>query len=294
MDAFNILVEQAAEMAAGFVEMLPQIAIALFVLLLTWGASVLVQSSARGITSRAGLRHRVRELVARISGVLVWACGSLIALAVVLPGVESGGFLAAAGLVSIAVAYIFHDIFENFMAGVMIMSRKKMRIGDLIQFGDMEARVEQITARETYLRELSNELVIVPNTLLFNDAVEIVTDAGRRRHEITVRVERGTNLEMTRDTIERAVTSIEQVDSTRPVEVFACDLSDGSIEFTVRWWAGSQQIDMHRSRDAVIRALKVAFAHAGIVIPFPQISLGSRRASELLAVTHGLKLSRLS
>ena len=176
MEAFGILVERAEEMARGFIEMLPQIAIASFTLLLTWGASALARSAANGIISRVGLRHRLRRLAVSFSGLLTWTCGILVALAVVVPGVEAGGLLAALAIASVAAAYIFDDLFQNFLAGVMMMLRKKLRIGDFIECEDIKGRVEQITARETYLRKLSNELVLVPNAFLFQNGVEIVTD----------------------------------------------------------------------------------------------------------------------
>nr|MBA2635532.1 mechanosensitive ion channel family protein [Sphingomonas sp.] len=54
------------------------------------------------------------------------------------------------------------------------------------------------------------------------------------------------------------------------VEVYAREFGDSSIDFTVRWWAGSTQLDMHQSRDRVLRAIKRALDQADIEIPFPQ------------------------
>ena len=270
MDVVNILVERVQEMVAGFIRMLPQFALALLVLLLTWGAAKLMRGGIQRMTARTRLRPSLAQLLVTLSGVLVWLVGILIALAVVLPGVTAGSLLAVLGLGSVAVGLAFKDIFENFLAGVLIMLRKKMRIGDYVECEGVEGRVELITLRETYLRKLDNQLSIVPNSFLFKNPVKIVTDATKRRHEIVVGVAYGTNLDQAADVLERAVRSAKEVDSSRPVEVFAREFSDSSIDFAVRWWSGSKVIDMHRSRDEVIRAIKRGLDSANIEIPFPQ------------------------
>lgn len=156
--------------------------------------------------------------------------------------------------------------------------RKKMRIGDMIECEGIEGRVEQITLRETYLRRLSNELTIVPNSFLFKNPVRIVTDAMRRRHEIIVGVAYDTDLDQAVEVIGTAVQAVPEVDSGKPVEVFAKEFNDSSIDFTVRWWSGSKVVDMHRSRDAVVRSIKRALDEARIEIPFPQLTATFKNA----------------
>ena len=176
------------------------------------------------------------------------------------------------GFGSIAVGFAFKDIFENFLAGILIMMRKKMRIGDHIECQEVEGRVEQITLRETYLRRLDSQLTIVPNAFLFQNPVRILTDADLRRYEITVGVAYDTDLDHAAEIMTAAIKGIELVSRSKPVDVFACEFDDSSINFKVRWWAGSRQAEMHKSRDQVVRAVKRALDDAGIVIPFPQLT----------------------
>jgi small-conductance mechanosensitive channel len=271
MDVLNILIERVQEMIAGFIRMLPQLALAFMVMVITWAAAMLMRNVVHRATERTRIRPSLVVLIT-LSGVLVWIVGTLVALAVLLPGVNAGSLLAVLGLGSVAIGLAFKDIFENFLAGILIMLRKKMRIGDFIECENIEGRVELITLRETYLRKLNNELTIVPNSFLFKNPVRIVTDAAKRRHEIIVGIAYGTDLDHAAEVIGGAVRSAEQVEASRPVEVFACEFNESSIDFTVRWWAGSKVIDMHRSRDFVIRAIKRALDQAGIEIPFPQVT----------------------
>lgn len=271
MDLVNILIERVQDMVAGFVRTLPQLALALLVMLITWGAAYAGRNVVRRISSRAGVRPSLTALFVTLAGVAVWIFGLLIALAVLLPGVDAGSLLTVVGLGSVAVGFAFKDIFENFVAGVLIMLRRKMRMGDQIECEGVEGRIELITLRETYLRKLDNQLTIVPNGFLFRNPVRIVTDGDLRRHEIEVGVAYGTDLDQAAVTIETAVRALEIVSRSKPVEVFAKEFGESSIDFTVRWWSGSRMIDMHKSRDQVIRAVNRALAEAGIEIPFPQL-----------------------
>jgi small-conductance mechanosensitive channel len=274
MDLVTILIDRVNELIAGLIRMLPQFGLALIVLLVTWGLAQVVRTFTRKVASRARLRPSLVSLFVTLAGILMWVFGLLVALAVLLPGVTAGSLLTVIGFGSIAVGFAFKDIFENFLAGILIMMRKKMRIGDSIECQEVEGRVEQITLRETYLRRLDNQLTIVPNAFLFQNPVRILTDAELRRHEITVGVAYDTDLDGVAEIITGAIRSVELVSKSKPVDVFAREFDDSSINFTVRWWAGSRQLEMHKSRDQVIRAVKRALDSAGIVIPFPQVTTG--------------------
>ena len=272
MDLVSILIERVNEMVAGFVRMLPQLALALVVLILAWGIAHLVRSLTKKIASRAGLRPSLVALFVTLAGILIWLFGILVALAVLLPGVNAGSLLTVVGFSSIAIGFAFKDIFENFLAGILIMMRKKMRIGDHIECQDVEGRVEQITLRETYLRRLDSQLTIVPNAYLFQNPVRILTDSDLRRHEIIVGVAYDTDLDRAAEVMTAAIRGLELVSRSKPVDAFAREFDDSSINFTIRWWAGSRQAEMHQSRDQVVRAVKRALDEAGIEIPFPQLT----------------------
>jgi small conductance mechanosensitive channel len=272
MDLFNILLERVQDMVAGFVRMVPQLAIAVVVLIVTWGIANLARAIVDRITKRARVRPSLATLFSTLAGITIWIFGILVALAVLLPGVTAGSLLALVGFGSVAIGFAFKDIFENFLAGMLIMMRRKMRIGDHIKCEGEEGRIEQITLRETYLRQLDGQLSIVPNSFLFKNPVLIITDLDLRRHEIIVGVDYSTDLSQAAEVIEGAVRSADMVAAGKPVEVYAREFGDSSIDFTIRWWSGSKQLDMHRSRDQVVRSIKRALDEAGIVIPFPQLT----------------------
>ncbi|MFV0623023.1 mechanosensitive ion channel family protein [Sphingomonas sp. ac-8] len=281
MDLFRILLGRLHEMAAGLVRMLPQMAIAAVVLLVTWAVAKFARRIAERLFKRSHVRNTLVDLAETLVGVVIWVGGLMIASSIVLPGVTPANLLAVLGLGSVAVGFAFKDIFENFLAGVLIMLRRKMRIGDMIECESVEGKVEHITLRDTYLRHLSNELVLVPNAYLFKNPVKILTDGATRRHQVDVGVAYDVDLEAARSVIEQAVRDADGVDTSQRIDVFAKEFGDSSINFLVRWWAGSKPIDMHRSRDAVVRGIKRALDDAGMEIPFPYRTLTFKEALPL-------------
>ncbi|GAA4764862.1 hypothetical protein GCM10023219_07020 [Stakelama sediminis] len=272
MNTLNILIHQLEAMWKSAVQLLPSLVIAVVVLILTWLIAKFARRISDRLTTRTSMRPSLQALVETLIGIAIWIVGILTAATIVLPGLTPASLLAGLGIGTVAIGFAFQDIFENFLAGILILLRKKMRIGDMISCDGIEGRVEQIMLRETHVRKLSNELTVVPNSKLFKNPVEILTDNDQRRHEIVAGVSYDTDLEQARAVILKAVEEAEGVDTDQRIDVFAREFNSSSIDFTVRWWAGSKPIDMHRTRDSVIRNIKRALDEAGIEIPFPYVT----------------------
>lgn len=272
MNTLDILIRQLWSMWVGFVALLPNMAIALFIVAVTAFAARMCRRLAARLTQHAHIRESLKQLFDTVVSIAVWVVGLMVAATVVLPGLTPASLVAGLGIGTIAIGFAFQDFFQNFLAGILIMVRQKMRIGDVIECDGIVGRVEHISLRETHVRKLSNELTIVPNSTLFKNPVEILTDKQHRRHEVVVGVSYDTDLEKAREVIRKAVTGVEMVESGRRIDVLAKEFNSSSIDFLVRWWAGSKPIDMHASRDAVIRAIKAAFDAEGIEIPYPYVT----------------------
>ncbi|MEO1252217.1 MAG: mechanosensitive ion channel family protein [Pseudomonadota bacterium] len=267
------LLEQIEAYAEGFIRLLPNIGLAIIVLLSTWLAATIANRIITGVLRTARIRRALADLLTTLVGIGVWVFGILIAATVLFPSLEPASILAALGVGGIAVGFAFKDIFENFMAGAMIMLRKPMRIGDFIECEGVEGKVEEITIRDTYIRQTDDQLVMVPNSLLFKNPVYIRTDNDLRRFEIIAGVGYGEDIDKCRDIICNAVKGLEGLSGDKPVQVFAREFGASSINYTVRWWTKSEPIEMHRTRDRVIAAIKRALDDADVEIPFPYRTL---------------------
>lgn len=230
---------------------------------------------------RSRLRPSLQTALVTLLRIGVWTFGLMVAATILFPNLTPTKLLAGLGLGSIAVGLAFKDIFENFLAGILILIREPMKIGDDIECEEVSGRVEHISIRDTYLRERSGELVIVPNSFLFKNPIRVLTDRPLRRISLVVGVAYGEDVDAAREVIRSAFASLETVERDRPVDVFATEFNSSSVDFTVRWWTGSAPIDEHRSRDEVAAAIKAALDAAGVEIPFPYRTLTFREPLHL-------------
>ena len=80
-------------------------------------------------------------------------------------------------------------------------------------------------------------------------------------------------MDASREVIRKAVEGCATVHKNKPIEIFAQEFADSSINFEVTWWAGPTPLDIRKSRDEIIAAVKRALDDAGIEIPFPYRTL---------------------
>ena len=272
MNYIETLRDQLQDMGEGFVESLPSLAIAIFIVFLTWIVARFGARISDMIVGRTELRASLKTLIDTLVKLGVWLAGLFIAAIVVMPGLTAASLLAGLGIGAVAIGFAFQDIFENFLAGVLIMMREKMRIGDVIECEGITGKVEHITLRETHVRKLSGELTVVPNSILFKNPVEILTDDSQRRHEVVVGVSYDTQLDRAAEVIRQAVEDVEDVLASKGIDIFAQEFNSSSVDFLVRWWAGATPRDGWESKDKVVRAVKAALDEAGIEIPFPYVT----------------------
>lgn len=217
--------------ANGFFSHLPQLILALGVLLITFIAARIVRKIVTSVMARAGARPALKTLAENLIGIASWIIGWAIAVTIIFPSIKPANLIAGLGLTSVAIGFAFKDIFENFLAGVIILSREKMRIGDMIECEDVYGRVEHILIRETHVRETDGELVVVPNAFLFKNPVTIQTDKDLKRNELVVGIDYDADMAEARDALQLALDSCETVNESQGTEVKCVSFGGSSIDF---------------------------------------------------------------
>lgn len=252
---------------------LPNIVIALVIIFVTWLIYKFVDRILNVFFRRIRLRTSLIELINKLTYILVWFIGFLIAAVIVFPDFTPSKLLTVIGLSSIAIGFAFKDIFENFLAGILILFREPFQIGDFIECEEMEGFVEDINIRDTNIRRVDGQRIVIPNAMLFKNPVKVRTDLDRRRVTIMCGVAYGEDVDEARQVIYEAVDKLDSVDSDKKVQIFAQAFGASSIDFEVTWWTGSSPLEIRQSRDQVVAAVKRALDEAGIEIPFPYRTL---------------------
>lgn len=266
------ITNQLLEMWKGFLQAIPSLTMSIVIIIVTAIIAKFVVRAVDRIIGKTELRPSLRNLIETLVKLGVWLIGLGLAAVIAMPSLTLSGLIAGLGIGAVAIGFAFQDIFENFLAGVLIMLRQKMRIGDVIECEGIEGKVEHITLRETHVRKLSGELTVVPNSMLFKNPVEIFTDQEKRRHDVVIGVSYDTDLDKAEKVIRKSVETLDVIELDKGVDIFAQEFNSSSVDFLVRWWAGSTPRAGWESKDQVVRAIKRGLDDAGIEIPFPYVT----------------------
>lgn len=273
MNALNTVLASVQSLADAFLASLPQILIAIAVLTITWFVTRSVNKIWSNIAEKMNLRNSLEELFRKLSVIAIWIVGAMIAAMTVFPDFTPAKLLTIIGLSSIAIGFAFKDVFENFLAGILILLREPFALKDFVECQGIEGQVEEITIRDTRIRQTDGQAVVLPNAMLFKNPVTVRTAQKLRRLTVMCGVGYGEDVDKSRKIIRKAVEGLDTVDKDRPIQIFAQSFGASSIDFEVTWWTGSTPLEIRESRDKVIAAVKRALDDAGVEIPFPYRTL---------------------
>lgn len=105
------------------------------------------------------------SLLSNLAQSFVLTIGILIILQTL--GIEITPIIATLGISGLAVALAFQDTFSNLLSGLYLIISRQVKRGDYIKLASgEEGYVHDITWRNTTIRELPNNIIIVPNSKL--------------------------------------------------------------------------------------------------------------------------------
>ncbi|MFF5705132.1 mechanosensitive ion channel family protein [Streptomyces sp. NPDC012794] len=228
----------------------------------------LVQSVA---ASRTGVAASATIFV-NITRIVVLTMGVLVALETL--GVSIAPLVTALGVGGLAVALALQDTLANLFAGVHILASKTVQPGDYIRLtSGEEGYVVDINWRNSVVRNLSNNLVIIPNGRL---ARTNMTNFTQPEQKLSILVQAGVGYDSDLEHVERV--TLDVVDGVmadisggvpdHEAAVRFHTFGDSRINFTVILGVGEFS-DQYRIKHEFIKRLHQRYRAEGISIPAP-------------------------
>jgi len=249
-----------------------QILTVLLILAATITAARVITGLVRAVThSRSGVAGSASIFV-NITRVVVLAMGCLIVLQTL--GISIAPLLTALGVGGLAVALALQDTLANLFAGIHILASKTIQPGDYIRLtSGEEGYVVDINWRNTVVRNLSNNLVIIPNAQLSSTNM---TNFSRPEQEMTLTVQVGVGYDSDLDHVERVtsevvtevMTEIEGAVPEHEPAIRFHTFGDSRISFTVILGVGEFS-DQYRIKHEFVKRLHKRYHVEGIRIPSP-------------------------
>ena len=257
------------QMGAGFLAALPRLLLALLIV----GLFVVVGRGVRALVRRTAQRrgeHRTLELaIGRLAQAGIVVVGVLIAVTAAFPSFTPADLVSTLGIGGVAIGFAFKDIFQNFLAGLLILVTRPFRVGDQIRYKDYEGTVEDIQTRATYVKSYDGRRIIIPNGELYTNSVTVNTAFAQRRWQYDIGIGYGDDIDRARAIILRVLQAAQDVEPDPKADVIVVDLAGSTVNLRARWWTRSRMADGLGAQDRVLTGVKQALTAAGIDLPFP-------------------------
>ncbi len=239
------------------------------------------------------IAHRT-GLVRKIVNITVLVLGMLYVLRAA--GVDIGPLIASGAVGGLAVALALQDTFSNLIAGFLMTVDRPFKVGDFIKLeSGEEGFVEEIGWRNTKVRLLANNLVILPNSKMSQSMItnyylpelgsSVLVPCGVSYDSDLQHVEE-IAIEVAREVLQQ----VEGADKSWEPAVRWKEFGDSSINF-VTVLRGGEIGDQIKLKSAFIKALHRRFSEEDIEIPFPirTVILKTPEGESLAEVEEALK-----
>lgn len=257
----------------------------LWLALLLWLASWSARLLEARVLAHSRLTHSVQLLFSRLMKVVLITAAVFIALGTM--GIDLTAFAVFTGAVGVGIGFGLQAIFNNFVAGLILLSEKSLKVGDFVDLADgLAGTVRQINIRNTTITTPLNIDVVVPNSEFVNGRVTNWTMLEpHARTRIPFAVAYGTDLEVLRDILLAAADEVPytlQDDETRKTQLWLVKFGESRLECELVVWLTADGI--HRPMGAHAAYCWVIYntlRRHGIDIPLPQRDLHLKSAVPL-------------
>jgi len=260
---------QLQDMIAGFFAALPQIALSIIVFGLFYVAASWIKSAVKRVAQAAELTPGAEMVLARLARWLVIGAGLLVALTIAVESFEPGQLIQLLGIGSVAIGFAFHDILQNFLAGILLLLTEPFKIGDEIIVNQFEGTVENVETRATTIKTYDGRRVVIPNANLFTESVIVNTAFPVRRTEYQVGIGYGDDVTEAMRLMLEAMGEVEGVLERPGPDVLVAELGDFSVNLRARWWTDSVRSNVLQIQSDVIAGIRERLLAHGVDLPFP-------------------------
>ena len=239
--------------------------ILLGLLLVLWSGRLL-----RGFLRKRGVGQDLIQMLSRAFLLVGFIVLGLVTLDILKIPLTAFAFIS--GAVAIGVGFGAQNIINNFISGWILMWERPIKIGDVLELGELRGSVESINIRSTRIRRIDGVHVLIPNSHLLENIVTNWTHTDRNfRSSIIVGVAHGSDVPLVRKLLEQAADEHERVLKEPTRSVLFDDFGESSLIFELKYWITLSAYSSPRRIQSDLRyKIDSLFRENGVSLSFPQ------------------------
>jgi len=226
------------------------------------------------ILTKFKIEEGMQFTLTKISQYIVVFIGAIVALQFI--GIDLTGLAVVLGFLSVGIGFGLQNVTSNFIAGIILLFERPIKIGDRVTVGDTEGDVTHINIRSTTIRSLNNIAYIVPNSEFISTTVINWSHGDTKlRVDLDIGVSYNSDLDLVIKVLKDTAIENKDVLPKPEPEVHFREFGDSSWNMKLRVWVDNPKKHYYVRSDlncAIVRA----FRKNNIEIPFPQRDLHLR------------------
>ncbi|MDX2081787.1 MAG: mechanosensitive ion channel [Terrimicrobiaceae bacterium] len=181
-------------------------------------------------------------------------------------------FAFLGGALAIGVGFGAQTLINNFISGLILLTERQIRIGDIIEVGASTGIITHLGSRYSRLRKFDGVEVLIPNSLFLEKEVANWTLNDRQhRFDFTIGVDYGSDAKRVLEILEVCTREEPGVLADPAPAVFFESFGDSALVFRIYFWVEVGGAFDARAVGSNIRCrMDQRLREAGISIPFPQ------------------------
>ncbi len=195
-------------------------------------------------------------------------------------GITWGKVQWLAAAITLGIGFGLQEIFANFVAGIIMLFERPVRLGDVVTVGDVSGKVTQINIRATTIQQFNNRELLVPNKeFITSQLVNWTLRDTVLRFELVVGIAYGSETRKASGILKKILDDHPKVIAEPKPDVLFTAFGASTLDFTVRGFVGCVE-DLISSQSEIHYLIDDAFREAGIEIAFPQQDIHIRSVTE--------------
>lgn len=271
INAVEQIVSKLKSWLDSLISNLPNIAIAIVVLLASYVASRFVYNFSFKMAQKRIRQKSIARLVARSLAVVSVLLGLFLALSALNLGEALTGLLTGAGISGLVIGLALQGTLANTISGIVLAFRKNVKIGDWVETKGYAGEVIDINLNYFVLREADNNTVVIPNKTVLENPFKNYSLTKKMRVVFECGVAYDSDLDKVEEVTKKTIKKFfNQEKLEKEVEFYYTEFGGSSINFLCRFWIeGENGLAKLRSKSTAIKEIKRVFDSEGFNIPFP-------------------------
>ena len=193
-------------------------------------------------------------------------------------GVQTASVIAVLGAAGLAVGLALQGSLSNLAAGVLLVLFRPFRAGEYVDLGGVAGTVQSVQIFSTTMRTADGKIIVIPNGKIIAGNIINFSREPARRNEFIIGVAYDSDIDQVKQILTDIIQSDDRILKDREMTVRLNELGASSINFVVRVWSNSG--DLQNVYWDVLERIKREFDAAGISFPYPQMDVNFKRVKE--------------